>query len=108
DRFFHRRFWFPYVQGGYGQLFLINSFVLTLVAFLLSIQYVSPHLGIEAYRGPPSDTYVLIVLWLWCGFRLLLGKDEILAAAGDARHESAQDAEKKRPLEPSESWDSST
>src|SRR5206468_3666535 len=70
SRFFRHGSWLPYVNGGYG--FLVNSFVLSLGAFLLSIQYAFPYFfGIQVYKGAPSDTLVLIVIWLWCGFQLL-------------------------------------
>jgi hypothetical protein len=105
ERFFRRRLWLPCVQGGYGQLFLMNSFVLTLVAFLLSIQYVFPHVGIGVYKGPPVDTYVLIVLWLWCGFRLLVGKDETRAAQVEPSQTTEEPDETKEPVPPSEPWD---
>jgi hypothetical protein len=77
--YFQRGMWLPFVIGGYGQMFLINSIVLSLFVFLLSIQYLFPYLGIGIYKGPPSDTFVLIGLWLWCGYRVIADKDESTA-----------------------------
>jgi arabinofuranan 3-O-arabinosyltransferase len=101
-RFFQPQSWLPYVAGGYGQLFLVNSLVMSLVALLLSIQYAFPSLGIGVYKGPPSDTYALIVLWLWCGFRLLREKNELSAAEELPIHGADEVKEKKEPL--SEPW----
>jgi hypothetical protein len=67
DRYFHPRNWLPYLQGS-GQLLLINSLVLSLVVLLISIQYVFPYFGLHLYDCVPWDTFVLIGLWLWCGF----------------------------------------
>jgi hypothetical protein len=77
------RRWLPFLTGGYGQLFVLNSMVLTLVALLLAVQYALPLVNIGAYKGPPVDTYLLIGLWAWCGWRLLRDKqDKEIAAAG--------------------------
>jgi hypothetical protein len=76
SHFFQRRAWLPFAAGGYGQVFLVNSLVLSLFVLLVSIQYVGPFLGVSVYKGPPLDTYVLIGFWVWCGYRLLVDKDE--------------------------------
>jgi arabinofuranan 3-O-arabinosyltransferase len=78
------RRWLPFLTGGYGQLFVLNSMVLTLVAVLLAAQYALPLVDIGAYKGPPVDTYVLIGLWAWCGWRLLRDKQDAENAAENA------------------------
>jgi hypothetical protein len=80
------RRWLPFLTSGYGQLFVLNSMVLTLVAVLLAVQYALPLVDIGAYKGPPVDTYVLIGLWAWCGWRLLRDKQDGEIEAGDDPH----------------------
>jgi hypothetical protein len=74
-RYFHRRHWLPFVQG-YGQLLLINSLVMTLVAALILIQYVFPYFGLNVYHCTPWDTFLLIGLWIWCAYRVFAGKED--------------------------------
>jgi arabinofuranan 3-O-arabinosyltransferase len=83
--YFQRRAWLPFVTGGYGQVFLVNSLVLSLFVLLVSIQYVGPFLGVGVYKGPPLDTFVLIGFWVWCGYRLLVDKDEVPAQPEESR-----------------------
>jgi hypothetical protein len=80
--YFRPRNWLPYVHG-YGQLVLVNSLVMSLVALLLAIQYVLPSFGLNVYHCTPWDTFVLIGLWLWCGYRVFADKGEAPAAQED-------------------------
>src|SRR5260370_42323763 len=82
DHYFHRRSWLPYLHG-YGQLLLVNSLVMTLVAALIAIQYTFPLFGLGIYHCTPWDTFVLIGLWLWCAFRGFADKEEAPAAQED-------------------------
>jgi hypothetical protein len=58
--------------------------VLTLVALLLAVQYALPLVNIGAYKGPPVDTYLLVGLWAWCGWRLLRDKQDKEISVADA------------------------
>jgi len=72
---------------------LVNSLVMTLVAALISIQYIFPFFGLGIYHGMPWDTFVLIGLWLWCAYRVFAGQQE----APPAREEHRQPAAEDRP-----------
>jgi hypothetical protein len=89
NRYFHRRNGLPHIQG-YGQLLLVNSLVMSLVALLISIQYVSPYLGLHLYDCAPWDTFVLIALWLWCGFRVFADKEDAPSMAEEQQHKEAE------------------
>lgn len=75
-------------------LCLVNSVVLTCLALLLMVEYVTPHLGLEVFvwvkplapfhkvlpqplefttnlMGTPWNTFLLLGLWLWCGWKAL-------------------------------------
>ncbi|HEY7327527.1 MAG TPA: glycosyltransferase family 87 protein [Gemmataceae bacterium] len=61
------------------------------VPLLLLLMLVLPFLGYlydSSYRFPPWDTIVLLILWTWCGYRLLNPN-----RAEDLRSESTQLAE---------------
>jgi hypothetical protein len=90
DHYFHRRSWLPYLHG-YGLLLLVNSLVITLVAALISIQYVFPSFGLNVYHCTPWDTFILIGLWLWCAYRVFADKEEAPAAQEDQRHSTEED-----------------
>jgi arabinofuranan 3-O-arabinosyltransferase len=52
-------------------VWVLNSLELTLVFILLLIPPVFPQLGISNPHGTPWETFVLIGLWLWCGWTWL-------------------------------------
>ena len=75
-------------------LALVNSAVLTCLALLLAVEYVTPHLGLEVFvwvqplarfheslpqplefttnlMGTPWNTFLLLGLWVWCGWKTL-------------------------------------
>jgi arabinofuranan 3-O-arabinosyltransferase len=97
DHYFHRRSWLPYLHG-YGQVLLVNSLVMTLLAALISIQYIFPYFGLNVYHCTPWDTFVLIGLWLWCGYRVFATKDD--APAENEAHQHSEEEGRLRPLEP--------
>jgi hypothetical protein len=72
-----------------GQIWVLNSMVLSLLALLLAIEHLFPYLGLTVsikaahlaswvvvqpvqfsteIHGPPWDTFCLGFLWLWCGW----------------------------------------
>jgi hypothetical protein len=84
-RNFHPRNWLPYLQG-YGQLLMMNSLVMSFVALLISIQYVFPYFGVRLYDCVPWDTFVLIGLWLWCGFCVFSEWGDVASTAERQQH----------------------
>ena len=72
---------------------LVNSFVLTLLAFMALVEFTLPGLGLEVtlaaaalkrgeetppglklsthLKGTPWHTFALLALWVWCGWKLL-------------------------------------
>jgi hypothetical protein len=85
----------PLLQAGYGQIWTLNSLILTIIAVLLFIEHSLHFLGISAsvqasflqswpiveswpihqplpfsgdWKGTPWETLCLMVLWLYCGW----------------------------------------
>jgi hypothetical protein len=79
---------------GPAQVGVLNSFVMTLLAFMAVVEYLFPVLGIDVnvsagflrrsddqalpafklstdLKGPPWHTFSLLALWLWCGWQVL-------------------------------------
>jgi len=97
SRHFLPRSWLPFVQG-YGQVLLVNSLVMTLVAALLSIQYVFPVFGLNLYHSAPWDTFILIGLWLWCAYRVFADKEEAAVAKLERQPEEEDRPSLPEPL----------
>jgi hypothetical protein len=85
----------PLRQAGYGQIWTLNSLILTIIAILLFIEHSLHFLGVSAsvqanflqnwpileswpihqpmpfsgdWKGTPWETFCLMVLWLYCGW----------------------------------------
>jgi arabinofuranan 3-O-arabinosyltransferase len=55
----------------YRSIVVLNRIVPTLVLLLLLTQPLFPALRLGSYYGPPWDTWILMALWLWAGWRWL-------------------------------------
>jgi hypothetical protein len=99
-------------RAGYESVWVLNSFVLTLLAALLVIQCLFPLLDLEAVvsvgflktsseavapalrfytrlNGTPWDTFCLMALWVWCGWRCLR---DVSPRSPEARGERSPEA----------------
>jgi hypothetical protein len=88
----------PLLPANYGHVWVVNSFVLTLIAVLLFLEHIGRTMGIEVsargacldtwpalaalqlkqplrfstdFNGTPIETGLLFLLWLWCGWQWL-------------------------------------
>jgi hypothetical protein len=88
----------PPLPANYSHVWVLNSFTLTLVAVLLLIERVFRTMGIQVsasgafldnwpvfsslslkqpllfsidWKGSPTETFCLFLLWLWCGWQWL-------------------------------------
>jgi hypothetical protein len=58
----------PGIPLQHRHIWVLNSVELTLVLILMLIPPVFPQLGLGNPYGTPWETFLLIALWLWCGW----------------------------------------
>ena len=61
----------PLLPLGYRNIWVVNRMFPTLTVLLLLTQPLGPVLGLGGYYGPPWDTFLVLALWLWAGWRWL-------------------------------------
>jgi hypothetical protein len=88
----------PPLAARHGHVWVLNSFTLTLIALLYATEHALRNMGVEVmasgrflqswpvvasvplkqpvkfsteWMGTPTDTFCLLVLWLWCGWQWL-------------------------------------
>jgi hypothetical protein len=61
----------PLLKAGYRRLWVVNRMVPTLALLLFVPEYGFPLFGLERHFGPPWETFILFVLWLWCARALV-------------------------------------
>jgi hypothetical protein len=59
----------PLLQLAYRNIWVFNRMFPTLTVLLLLTQPLCPVLGLGGYFGPPWDTFIILALWLWAGWR---------------------------------------
>jgi hypothetical protein len=66
----------PLGADGRRARWVVNSLPLTVLVFISVAAHISPHYA-PSWEFPPWETFGLLLLWAWCGWRTLFGEGEI-------------------------------